>query len=82
MTNEKRITALEAEAAFEAAAQMMGGWDELSRWARTHPTHCKEILSRFLPEGFFKQGPSDITLGELLSHSRSYEDASHEGCQP
>lgn len=64
--HDRRIEALEAEAAFQAAADKMGGWDELTRWARENPSQCKEVLLRFLPERFFKQGSTDKTLGELV----------------
>lgn len=69
MNTEKRITALEAEAAFEAAAQAMGGLDELRRWARENATHCREILLRFVPDSFFKQGNSGATLEEMITKS-------------
>lgn len=65
MSTEKRIRALEAESAFEAAAKVIGGWDELRRWASANQSHCKEILLRFVPDGFFKQS-TEPTLEDLV----------------
>ena len=69
MTIEKRVKALEVEAAFDTAAQAMGGWDELRRWAGQNQGHCKEVLLRFLPAGFFKQS-NEVTLEDLVAQSQ------------
>lgn len=75
MAIDKRITALEAEAAFDAAAQAMGGWDELRRWAAQNKTHCREIIRRFVPDDVLKEG-SGPTLEDLVAGSCYSPDTS------
>lgn len=74
MNAQNRVKTLEAEAAFEAAAQAMGGWDELRRWAHSNQSHCKEILLRFVPEGFFRQSEGR-TLEDILEEANQIHEA-------
>jgi hypothetical protein len=74
MNAQDRVKALEAEAAFESAAQIMGGWDELRRWAQLNQSHCKEILQRFVPADFFKGKDQGKTLEDLLEEANQLSE--------